>query len=211
MLKLSRLMSVPAMLAVAASLLATTVGARAQSSIPTIAADDRILGRADAPIAIFEFASLTCSHCAAFATGTLPMVKQEWIATGKAQLIFRDFPLDKLALQAAMLARCASRERYFDMIEALFKDQASWAQMPDPSQALDRIAGMGGLSKDQASTCLNDAKLSDFIVGERLTGSKYYGIEMTPSFFLNDIKAAGEKSYADFKVLLESAALRPRN
>src|SRR5438067_2761676 len=81
---------------------------------------DRILGKADAPVTIIEYASLTCPHCAAFEKEMLPKIKSEWIDTGKAKLVFRDFPLDGSALKAALVARCAPPERFYGFIGILF-------------------------------------------------------------------------------------------
>ncbi len=72
-----------------------------------------MLGKPDAPITIVEYASLTCPHCAHFDEEVLPQLKKEWIDTGKAKLIFRDFPLDQEAMRAEMVARCAPPERYY--------------------------------------------------------------------------------------------------
>jgi protein-disulfide isomerase len=74
--------------------------------------DDRVLGKADAPITIIEYASLTCPHCAHFTVDVLPKLQQKWIDTGKAKLVLRDFPLDEPALRAAMVARCAPPDKF---------------------------------------------------------------------------------------------------
>src|SRR5689334_201953 len=93
--------------------LAGWVAAASAAEAPVATAEDYTLGRTDAPVTIIEYASLTCPHCAHFHAETLPKVRQEWIDTGKARLVFRDFPLDKLALVAAMMARCAEKSVYF--------------------------------------------------------------------------------------------------
>ncbi len=189
-------------------LLGAIVAASAQNAVPAVSGDDRILGKADAPITIFEYASLTCPHCAAFEADTFPQVEAEWIDTGKAKLVFRDFPLDKLALSAATIIHCVPPERYFAVLQAVFKDQSNWAQMSDQTQALQRVADLSGLSKQQADACLNDGQNGDFVVGERFTASKQYGVDSTPTFFINGEKAVGERSYPAFGALLETAAAK---
>src|SRR5947208_16429695 len=82
-------------------------------------AQDRVLGKADAPITIVEYASLTCPHCAHFEKEVLPKLKEKWIDSGKAKLILRDFPLDEPAIRAAMVARCAPAERFYPLVDAL--------------------------------------------------------------------------------------------
>ena len=87
---------------------------------------DKVLGKADAPVTIVEYASMTCSHCAHFHETTFPALKKKYIDTGKARLIFREFPFDPRAEAGFMLARCAG-DNYFPMVEVLFKQQESWA------------------------------------------------------------------------------------
>src|SRR5437899_1859638 len=79
--------------------------------------DDRVLGKPDAPVTIIEYASLTCPHCAHFATDALPKLKEKWIDSGKAKLVLRDFPLDEPALRAAMVARCAPPGRFYPLVD----------------------------------------------------------------------------------------------
>src|SRR5258705_11407461 len=87
---------------------------------------DRILGKADAPITIIEYASLTCPHCAHFDVDVLPKLKEKWIDTGKAKLVLRDFPLDEPALRAAMVARSAPADRFYPLAETLFAQPGQW-------------------------------------------------------------------------------------
>ena len=111
---------------------------------------DRVMGKADAPITIIEYASLTCPHCAYFANNTLPELKKQYLDTGKAKLVFRDFPLDEHAARASQMAECmGSDERYFAMIEILFASQATWikpASIDATIVELGKIARLGGMS-----------------------------------------------------------------
>src|SRR5689334_24538334 len=109
-------------------MLAPAIGGVAQAAeTPSVTPQDHVLGKAEAPVTIFEYASLTCPHCAAFDQETLPKIKENWIDTGKAKLVFRDYPLDQAALKAAMLARCAPPDRFYGFIDVLFQSQTSWA------------------------------------------------------------------------------------
>jgi len=194
-------------LAVAAfCMLAPIVGGVAQGAeTPSVTPQDHVLGKADAPITIIEYASLTCPHCAAFERETLPKIKENWIDTGKAKLVFRDFPLDGWALRAAMVARCAPPERYFGFIEALFQGQDVWARASNPEAALGRLAKLGGISDEKFQSCMKDQKLADTVAASRLTAEKEYGVESTPTFFVNGTKLVGEQSYADFDKALTAA------
>jgi len=178
----------------------------ARADVPTITADDRVLGKADAPITIFEFFSFTCPHCADFAKETYPKLKSEWIDTGRAKLVYRDYPLDRNALKAAMVARCAPPERYSAFFETLFQQQMSWAMSSDPSPGLRRIAILGGISGDQFDNCYNDEALSKSIVAAEFEAQKNYGVESTPTFFINGKKLVGALPYDEFAKELGHAA-----
>ena len=185
--------------------LAPVLGGPARAEAPSVTPKDRVLGQADAPITIIEYASLTCPHCAAFDRETLPKIKQNWIDTGKAKLVYRDFPLDGWALRAAMVARCAPPDRFFGFIDALFQGQNTWARASDPEQALGRLAKLGGISEDKFQACMKDEKLADAVAASRVVAEKEYGVESTPTFFINGTKMVGEQSYADFEKALTAA------
>ena len=114
-------------------------------ALPTLeqAMKDRSLGDANAQVTITEYSSLTCSHCMVFHRDILPDIKKHYIDTGKVKLVFRDFPLGGLAMAAAMMARCAAPERYFGIIEILFRGQSDWANSKNPMEALTRIGRLG--------------------------------------------------------------------
>ena len=116
----------PAMAAPAAP---PAVAPAAADNVLAVKPTDRVLGKPDAPITIVEYGSLSCPHCAHFATEVLPQLQKEWIDTGKAKLVFRDFPLDKMALRAEMVARCAPPDRYFGLIDLMFANQEKWVQI----------------------------------------------------------------------------------
>ena len=183
--------------------------AHAADQVPALAPDDAILGKAEASITIFEYASLTCPHCAEFDQESFPKVKSEWIDPGKARLVFRDYPLDQMALKAAMLARCAPPDKFFSFIDVLFRSQMSWATAGNAdavTQALSRIARLGGISEDKFNSCINDKALNDRILNERLVAQQQYGVESTPTFFVNGKKVVGALPYDEFAKQLTAAA-----
>ncbi|MDH5412374.1 MAG: DsbA family protein, partial [Alphaproteobacteria bacterium] len=168
------------------------------------AMQDRVIGNAEAPITIIEYASLTCPHCATFHAETLPQIKKEWIETGKAKLIYRDFPLDKYAASAAMIARCAPEDKYFIFLNAFYAQQKNWSRADDPVRVLTQLAGLGGMSKDDVDACLANEELQDAILQMRLDGQMEHGINSTPSFVING-KMINNLPYEDFKDILEDA------
>jgi protein-disulfide isomerase len=175
---------------------------------PQPRADDRVLGKADAPIVIFEFASLTCPHCADFDANTLPKLKADWIDTGKARLIFRDFPLEPMAIQAATLARCAPPDQFYGFIDALFRGQANWASPSRIQDALGKIAKLAGMSDEKYAACMKDDALRDQILGSRLEAEQQFKVESTPTFFINGTRFVGALPYPEFEAALNKAAAK---
>jgi protein-disulfide isomerase len=173
-----------------------------------ITQDDRILGNPGAPITIVEYASLTCPHCAHFANDVLPEIKKEWIDTGKAKLVLRDFPLDEPALRAAMIARCGPADRYYAFADTFFAAQEKWVRSPDYREALARLAKLGGMSKEEFDTCLNNTELENKIVEGRLKATQELEVNSTPTFFINGSKFAGAPTKEEFEKLLSGLAAK---
>jgi protein-disulfide isomerase len=166
--------------------------------------DDRIFGKPDAPITIVEYGSLNCPHCAHFALDVLPKLKQKWIDSGKAKLVFRDFPLNEEALQAAVIARCAPPDRFYAFVDTFMKAQPGWVSAPDFIDKLTRLAKLGGLSQKQVTDCLNDKALGDKIAASRLIADQDLGVDSTPTFFINGTKFSGDPSEAAFDQALSN-------
>ncbi len=167
---------------------------------------DRVLGKADAPITVVEYASLTCPHCAAFNKDVLPDFKKTYVETGKAKLVYRDYPLDQLALKAAMLARCAPSDRYFSFLDVLFQNQVTWATAKDPNAALERIAKLGGMSSEQFTACMQNRSLEDAVLAESLRGQKEFNVQSTPTILVNGKKIDNPQSFAEFDKILKPLA-----
>ena len=173
-----------------------------------ITKDDRILGNPEAPITIVEYASLTCPHCAHFANDVLPELKKEWIDTGKARLVLRDFPLDEPALRAAMIARCAPPERYYAFADTFFAAQEKWVRSGDYREALARLAKLGGMGQAEFDTCIKNTELENKIVEGRLRATQELDVNSTPTFFVNGSKLAGAPTKEEFEKLLSGLAAK---
>lgn len=171
--------------------------------------DDMVLGDPDAPIAIIEYASLTCPHCASFHNDTLPRIKAAYIDTGKASLVYRDFPFDQAALFGAAVARCAGRDRYFGFLEVLFRTQKSWAGAKDPVGALARVARLGGLEREVVDACVANQDLLDSIMASRLNGAEEFDITSTPTFIINGEKVVGAQPYELFERIFDRMLVKP--
>jgi protein-disulfide isomerase len=175
--------------------------ALAQSASP--GAVEMSLGKANATVTITEFASLTCSHCANFHENTLPLLKRDYIDTGKVRLVYRDFPFDEVALRAAMLARCIGPERYFGFLEVLFKQQATWSRAPVPLDALAQLARVAGIGDTAFRACLADRALEEYVLKGRLEGQSLHDVNSTPTFIIGGAKYAGFKTIDEMKAIID--------
>lgn len=186
------------------------LGAEARAQAATAGADprlqDMVIGKAEAKVTIIEYASLTCPHCAAFHAEVLPALKTEYLDTGKAKLIYRDFPLDNLAFAGAILARCGGPEKYFTFLNVLFAQQRQWATATDPKAALTQIGRLGGISAEQFDKCLADKALGDYILNSRLEGNQKFNVNSTPTLIINGKTEAGVPSLDDLRKKLDALA-----
>ncbi len=180
------------------------LGAPARAANPM---DEIALGKPDAKITIIEYFSMTCSHCATFEIETLPELRKAWIDTGKARFVFRDFPLDQVALLAAQLGRCLAADKgaetYARFVSLLMKGQQSWAISKDPIQSLGASARLAGMSKERIESCVLDKKLENDILQSQLDAQKKYGIRSTPSFVVNGKLYSGSMTFEQFDKVLK--------
>ncbi len=183
----------------AALLLGMAFSAPAQSG-PAIG--DMALGPADAKVTIIEYASMTCPHCANFHNNTFKKLKEKYVDTGKVKFIFREFPLDRVAFMAAVLARCAGAERYFGMIDAMFRSQDKWGRSRDPRAELTKLGRLAGMSDDAVTACFADQKLGDAILASRLEAVKRYDVKSTPTFVVNGEIFAGALGMEEWDKIL---------
>lgn len=164
---------------------------------------DMAMGKEDAPVTIVEYASVICPHCAHFHENTLPALKEKYIDTGKVRMIFREFPYENRAAAGFMLARCAPEDKYFPLIDVLFKQQRNWATAPDPRPPLLQIAKLAGFTQESFEACLKNQELLDKVIGVYEKASKDYGVDSTPTFFINGEKAAGALSIDEISKIID--------
>lgn len=163
---------------------------------------DLVLGNPDAKITIVEYASMTCPHCANFNNRVLPELKKKYIDTGQARLVFREFPLDDLAAAGSMLARCAG-DNALPMVDVLFEKQDEWVTRNDPVSKLFEIAKQAGFTKESFEKCLGDDKLLADIEATRRRANEQFGVNSTPTFFINGKRLSGGSSISDFDKAIE--------
>lgn len=162
---------------------------------------DMVLGSPDAPVTIVEYASMTCGACANFHKLVYPELKSKYIDTGKAKLILREFPLDRIAAAAFMLARCGGEQRYYPIVDALFETQKSWAfGEGDATPRLMQFARQAGFSEEEFNKCVGDEAQLKRVAAVRELAHTKFGVESTPTFFVNGKKIDAPQG-VDFKLL----------
>lgn len=189
-----------------AAVLALPAAARAQAALSEDALrSERVVGSPTAKDTVEEWFSLTCTHCARFAQETFPQIKNNLIDTGKVRWVFRDFPLDRVALMAAMVARALPPDRYEPFILALFASQDRWAfaQGVDSQKELWDMAALAGMSRATFDAVVDDTGLQNWILATQKQAETKYNIDATPSFVINGKKmSSGEMGYDAFVKLL---------
>ncbi len=180
---------------VATALAAIPAVARAGTTDPRMA--DRTLGDPAAKVVMQEWFSLTCTHCAAWSREVMPDVKAKLIETGRVLYVYRDYPLDHVALNAAMVARALPPDRYEAFIAALLASQDRWAfaRGVDSVKELFQRAALAGMPRATFEATMGDAELRTAILTEQMEATDKFHIDSTPTFIINGGSHAGEQSF----------------
>jgi len=179
-----------------------------------VGADDMVLGEANAPVTLIEYASSTCPHCATFHEEVFEELKTNYIDTGKVRYVFREYPTAPapVAVAGFQLARCggASPEQYFTRLGELFRQQRAifaTGTMEGVRQKFLEIGGAAGLSEEQVMQCITDEQGADRIRRIVDAGNRDFGITGTPTFVINGQKVEDPTvvTYAGLSRLLDAA------
>lgn len=152
--------------------------------------DEYVMGAPNAPVKVVEYLSNTCSHCAAFDAETWPKVKAKYVDTGKVSWTIREFltPPEQVSAAGFLLARCAGRDKYFAVIEAIFHSQEDMFKTGDFKTPFLKIAQSMGMNEAQFTACVNDdnaLKALNDRVQKAITVDK---IDGTPTLLINGKK-----------------------
>ncbi len=157
-----------------------------ESAIP-----DLVFGKADAPVTIVEYASLTCGFCGQFHAQVFPKLKEKYIDTGKAKLHLRPFAQNNVDAAAWMLAQCAGGERGALLTSILLERQSQWAFVQNPEPKLLAFAKQAGFTNESFTACIKDEKKLQGLVTYRENAFKRFGVDATPVLFINGKRFAG--------------------
>lgn len=179
----------------------------APATTAAIEVPDMILGQADAPVTVVEYASYTCPHCSNFHEEVFGKFKENYIDTGKVKFIYREVYFDKYGLWGAIVARCGGSMRYFGVSDMLYHTQRDWLAAGDDAGIADNLRKIGlkaGLSAEQLDACLNDNAMAKAMVETYQKNATADKIEGTPSFLINGEMHSGEMGYDEFAALVDA-------
>lgn len=188
-----------------AAALIWSAAAPAFAQLPAVTAQDRVLGRADAPVTVIEYASFSCNHCAAWHNDVYPAFKTRFIDTGQVRYVFRNLPTQpqQMSLSGAALARCAVPEKFFDVASLLMHNQSA---VLDGGLLQDWYApaiAASGRTRDQIQACAASPETQAAINAD-IQGAVAAGVNSTPSFFVNG-KPVADRSLTGLEAAIRAA------
>jgi len=163
---------------------------------------DKTFGADDAPVTIIEYASLTCPHCRTFHLDVWPGLKEKYVDAGKVRFIMREFPFDPRSTAGFMLARCAGDEKWYPTLDLLYRTQETWARGSDGSGAMKSVMGMTGMDEAAFEACLQNEELMQQVQAVAEVG-RGFGVDSTPTFFINGKMYKGALSVAQFSETID--------
>ena len=161
-------------------------------------------GKDNAKITIITFESLTCSHCADFHKNVYPKLKEDFIDKGLVRIEFRHFPLDLAAFNASKITQC-NNDGKSDLLHFLYRNQGSWVK---GSSTDESNSYLNKLLKDKEfkinfEECINNKKIEDFVLNDRIEGVKKFKVNATPTIIINEKKFDKPLNYKNLKKYLE--------
>jgi protein-disulfide isomerase len=179
------------------------LGAAPKAALP----DDMTLGNPKAKITVIEYASASCPHCAHFNNDVFPAFKAKYIDTGKIHYVFREFltPPAEVAAASFLIARCAGKDKYFSVLDTIFRGQQKMYESGDIKGALAHAASVGGMNEAQFDACLTDEAAGDALDARVARYAKVDGINMTPTFVINGKKMEADATLANLDAAIASA------
>ena len=175
-------------------------------SITNLSAETKriVVGNENAKIKIIAYESLTCSHCADFHNDVYPKLKKDYIDTGLAKIEFRHFPLDIAAFNASKISQCEI-DQSFEILESLYSNQQAWVRgntVEDINNNLKKFLKKEGFKID-FEKCINNKEIEDFVLNDRIEGSKKFKVNATPTIIINNEKFEKSLNYKNLKESLE--------
>jgi protein-disulfide isomerase len=168
--------------------------------------EEMVQGSDSAKVTLIEYASFTCSHCAAFHATAYQKLKSDYISTGKIKYVYRDVFFDRYGVWASMVARCGGKEKFFGIAELIYAEQGKWARAGSPADVANELRKLGrvaGLNAVELEACMQDKKHAEDLVGWYQHNAKVDNIVSTPSFVIGG-KTYKNMSYEDMQELIDA-------
>jgi protein-disulfide isomerase len=166
--------------------------------------EDKAIGKANAPVTIIQYVSLSCMNCAKFQDDAFPRLKKAYIDTGKVRFVVREFPIGRMANNAALAARCVAGKDYFKVTGKLLSSQKDWLVPESQEDELYNAVKFTGLSRNKFEACLKDQRLSEAVAEMKQRG-RAFGVAGTPTFFVNGAKIAGAVSFEEMQSVIDTS------
>jgi len=175
-------------------------------SISSLSAETNriVAGNNNAKITIITYASLTCSHCANFHKEVYSKLKKDYIDTGLAKIEFRHFPLDVAAFNASKIVQC-KQDQSLEILESLYSNQQAWVKggtIEEVNDNLKKFLKKEGFDID-FEKCINNKEIEDFVLNDRIEGTKNFKVNSTPTIIINNKKFEKSLNYKNLKKSLE--------
>jgi protein-disulfide isomerase len=169
--------------------------------------DDMSLGNPDARVTVIEYASASCPHCAHFNNEVFPAFKAKYIDTGRVHYVFREFLTAPAEIAAAsfLIARCAGKDKYFSVLDSIFRGQEQMYATGDVKGTLLKAAQGAGMNETQVNACLTDEIAGDQLNARVQRYAKDDGINVTPTFVVNGKKLEGVQTLAQLDAAIAAA------
>ncbi len=159
-------------------------------------------GSPNAPVTLIKYMSLTCPHCKRFHAEVYPVLKRDYIDTGKVRFIMREFPIGKSSGTATVALRCASPDKYLDLYGRFMNQQAQWVSQEVRTDAIFRVAAQAGVTQEQFNTCMSNQTLVSQLNAVKERGRKL-GVIGTPNFFVNGKLVKSTVGIAELKAMID--------
>jgi len=161
-------------------------------------------GNPDAKIKLIVYESLTCGHCADFHKNVYPDLKKEFIDSGIIKIEFRSFPLNMAALNASKIAHCRNDGKS-NILHFLFDNQHAWVKGETIDEFNSNLEELTNKEKFgiNVKKCLDNKKIEDHILEDRIDGVKKFKVNSTPTIIINDKKFEKPLNYKNLKKSIE--------
>jgi protein-disulfide isomerase len=193
------------------SFAASSAAPAAKPAAPAAApGDDMSLGNPKAPIQVTEYASLSCPHCGHFNETIFPSLKSKYIDTGKVHYTLKEMLTEPMQVAAAgfMMARCAGPDKYFTVVDQVFRSQSRWTQ-GSVKPILAEIGAANGLDDAKFTACLSDQAAFDAVNARAQRAQEKDGVDSTPTLIVNGKKVETPQNPAELDAMIAAAAKTP--